>query len=443
MDGGHLITTLARTWQVYQIPALLFVFGFGACVGSFMNVVIYRLPEGMSVISPGSRCPTCGGNLKWWHNIPIVSWLILQGRCAYCGVSISSQYMIIELVMALLFAALFVLLFMVPPRTPWWGEVGGQWWIYNAELRAAPAFIAQLFLIAGLIGMFVIDARTFTIPLEIPVWLTITAFIAYAVQAFIPPAIAAAPYWPIPPTDWAWSLGAMGGMAGIVLSLVLLRTGAMRRSFVDYDKFVKDGELFADYPHARREMAVELLFLLPCIVLLALGWFIGRTMTSTVPPVLIQALGGTFLGYLAGGGIVWLIRILGTVAVGREAMGLGDVHMMAAVGAVLGWQDPIWAFFLAPFLALGWVFMAKGLSTMFRSVRRELPFGPHLALSTLMVIFLRPGVDTVRSVIFPYLKQPPMPLIYRQAPPPAISASRPAAPTAIPPAGRLPAAGQR
>jgi leader peptidase (prepilin peptidase)/N-methyltransferase len=415
MDGGHFITSLARAWQIYQIPALLFVFGFGACVGSFMNVVIYRLPEGMSVINPGSRCPTCGGSLKWWQNIPIVSWLMLRGRCAYCQTKISPQYMIIELLMALLFVALFVLLFMVPPRTPWWGEIGGPWWFFNGEVRAAPAFIAHVFLIAGLIGMFMIDARTFTIPLEIPVWLTITAFIAYLVQAFIPPAVSASAFWPIPPTDWAWSLAAMGGMAGLAFSLLLLRLGAFRRSFADYDSYLKDGELFADYPHARREMAVELFYLLPCIALFALGWFIGDSQSSTAPPVAVQAIGGTCLGYLVGGGVVWLIRILGTLSVGREAMGLGDVHMMAAVGAVLGWQDPIWAFFLAPFLALGWVFMAKGLATMFRSVRRELPFGPHLALATLIVMFLRPGVDTVRSVMFPHVKTPPMPMLH-QAP---------------------------
>ena len=58
-------------WQLYQhIPVVFFVFAFGSIVGSFINVVIYRLPEGMSVISPPSRCPTCGARLKWHENLP-------------------------------------------------------------------------------------------------------------------------------------------------------------------------------------------------------------------------------------------------------------------------------------------------------------------------------------------------------------------------------------
>ena len=82
MDGGHLtITMLGQSlpsWRLYQIPTLLFVFGFGACVGSFMNVVIYRLPEGMSVISPGSRCPTCGATDHGNH-LAAVKMVKMQG----------------------------------------------------------------------------------------------------------------------------------------------------------------------------------------------------------------------------------------------------------------------------------------------------------------------------------------------------------------------------
>lgn len=76
---------------------LLFVFLFGLCIGSFLNVVIYRLPKQKSIISPPSSCPACGTKIKPWHNIPIIGWLILKGRCASCGAKISVRYPIIEL----------------------------------------------------------------------------------------------------------------------------------------------------------------------------------------------------------------------------------------------------------------------------------------------------------------------------------------------------------
>lgn len=72
------------------------VFCVGAAVGSFLNVVIYRLPRGMSLIHPRSHCPSCGTRLSPWDLIPILSWLILQGRCRYCGHRISARYAFVE-----------------------------------------------------------------------------------------------------------------------------------------------------------------------------------------------------------------------------------------------------------------------------------------------------------------------------------------------------------
>ena len=87
---------------------LLFVFIFGALFGSFLNVVIYRIPRGESVVFPGSHCPKCHTRLKAWHNVPIFSWLFLRGKCAFCDAPISAQYPIIELLSGLIAAALFV-----------------------------------------------------------------------------------------------------------------------------------------------------------------------------------------------------------------------------------------------------------------------------------------------------------------------------------------------
>jgi len=84
------------------------VFALGASVGSFLNVVIYRVPLGASIVRPASRCPGCETPIRLRHNVPIFGWLLLRGRCASCGVPISVRYPLIELAMGLLALALFV-----------------------------------------------------------------------------------------------------------------------------------------------------------------------------------------------------------------------------------------------------------------------------------------------------------------------------------------------
>ena len=75
----------------------------GACIGSFVNVVVYRVPAGMSIVRPGSHCPKCGKPIRWHDNLPIFGWLLLGGRCRDCHETISARYPLVELVTALLF----------------------------------------------------------------------------------------------------------------------------------------------------------------------------------------------------------------------------------------------------------------------------------------------------------------------------------------------------
>ena len=89
-----------------QTIILLWFTLLGACIGSFLNVVVYRLPRGESLIHPGSRCPACGHPIRWYHNIPVFGWLMLRGRCYDCGARISARYPLVEAAVAGLFAAL-------------------------------------------------------------------------------------------------------------------------------------------------------------------------------------------------------------------------------------------------------------------------------------------------------------------------------------------------
>ncbi|MEA2764275.1 MAG: leader peptidase (prepilin peptidase) / N-methyltransferase [Gemmatimonadaceae bacterium] len=91
-----------------DILEAIYVFAVGACMGSFLNVCIGRWPEGLSVVKPRSRCPKCGHQIKASENIPIVSWLLLRGRCSGCGERISIQYPIVELLVGLLWLAAFL-----------------------------------------------------------------------------------------------------------------------------------------------------------------------------------------------------------------------------------------------------------------------------------------------------------------------------------------------
>jgi leader peptidase (prepilin peptidase)/N-methyltransferase len=81
------------------------VFVVGSAIGSFLNVVIYRLPRGMSLSKPGSHCPKCGRPIRWYDNLPIAGWLLLGGKCRDCKAEISPRYPLVELAVAVLFVA--------------------------------------------------------------------------------------------------------------------------------------------------------------------------------------------------------------------------------------------------------------------------------------------------------------------------------------------------
>jgi leader peptidase (prepilin peptidase) / N-methyltransferase len=93
-----------------RLVVLVFSALLGLAVGSFLNVVVYRLPRGESLMQPPSRCPRCGFQLEWRDNVPVASWLALRGRCRNCDAPISSRYPLIELATGLTF---FLLAFVV------------------------------------------------------------------------------------------------------------------------------------------------------------------------------------------------------------------------------------------------------------------------------------------------------------------------------------------
>lgn len=129
-------------------------------------------------------------------------------------------------------------------------------------------------------------------------------------------------------------------------------------------------------------------------------WIIGNNGAAIAPaqaPLWLVVLSAVCMGYLIGGGIVWGVRIFGTLAFGKEAMGLGDVHLMAAVGACLGWIDPVIAFFLAAFVGVGWAVLARIVGGR---LNRAMPYGPFLAIATLLVVVCKPLIEAGLGRLF-------------------------------------------
>lgn len=129
------------------------VFIFGITIGSFLNVVIYRIPEGENIAFPASKCQSCLKPLKWYHNIPLFSWLALGGKCAFCKEKISAQYPIVEFLTGILFVILFF-------------KVGLVWYL---------PFVAASF--ASLLALVMIDFEYMAVPDSINVTALLFALI--------------------------------------------------------------------------------------------------------------------------------------------------------------------------------------------------------------------------------------------------------------------------
>ena len=273
-----------------------FSFALGACIASFLNVVIWRVPRGESIVSPSSHCPKCGAAIRWHQNIPILSWLALRGRCANWRAPISPRYVLVELLGGLLFAAAFLHLFT-------------RFVFASAPLR-----------------------------LNLPLDAALTLFV-----------------W------WIW--------------IALMIVG----SFIDFDH-----KLLPDFT----TVGGMLLGLVYHAVLSSYAFFVCTPHSSI--RLFDYSIVSSVLGLSFGFGLLWLVRFLGSKAFRREAMGLGDVFLMGAVGALFG---PVAVLVT---LVLSSVFGSiVGLSMVALSKTRfgrfvEIPYGPYICLGCLVWMFCGP-----------------------------------------------------
>ena len=259
-----------------------FSFGLGACIASFLNVVIWRVPRGESIVSPPSHCPKCNAAIKWYQNIPILSWLALRGKCANCRAPISPRYILIETLGGLLFLAAFV-----------------KYWPL-AKMYVDP-------------------------------WATLIM-------------------------AWVW------------ISLMIVG------SMIDFDH-----KLLPDFVTVGG-MILGILYWL--VVSLSFEHWSFRFCVKMFVPLYFSAAGLVF-----GFGLLWLIRWFGSKAFKREAMGLGDVFLMGAVGALFGPVAVLVTLILSSVFGSVVGLSMEALSKTKFGKFVEIPYGPYICMGCLVWMF--------------------------------------------------------
>lgn len=380
-----------------------FIFAFGCCIGSFLNVVIYRLPREKSLVHPGSACPHCGRPIRFYDNIPLLSWLVLRAKCRHCKAPISPRYFVIELLTGVVYLGLYLIYFHTNVRPS--VHIDGGWFAYLLDVILLSAFIAAS----------AIDLELWIIPLSICWFVTAAGLIGSSIGGYIiPPKIIQA-YSVLPVASPGTGAVALGAAVGLGISWLLLRTGVLKRSYESPEApLVADGEgEDAGVPETgepseesmfnhRLEAAREILFVSPILIcatvavmILATSGSVERWWSGLFKYPAVAGFFGSLFGYFVGCAVVWATRIFGTLGFGKEAMGLGDVHLMGAAGTVVGPVMVLIAFFIAPFYGLGWALFQM----IFKKIR-QIPYGPFLSLAVLTVMIAHDWILTRVNLVF-------------------------------------------
>ncbi len=338
------MTGLAR----YYFDGVVFV--FGAVVGSFLNVCIHRMPRGQSIVSPPSACPHCQTHIRWYHNIPLVTYLLIRGKCRYCGEAITPRYFIVELLTAVAFLAVWL-------RFDGWEPV--IYWI----------------LLSGLVVATFIDCEHLIIPNEI----TLGGIVVGVLLSLLRPTDA------IPALLQSF-LGILcgGGVLFVVVEAGKLLFGkqkldltsdtrieiANRRVTINADVWPWENLFYRQSDRITFSAAT-----------LKFGDQIFESVPVEVSETKLTVNGQEFdlvtIGPIdATSDRIWLPR---------EAMGFGDVKLLAAIGAFLGWQATLFTVFFSS--VLGSLVGLSGIAFRRLQWQTRIPYGPYLVVAAVVWIF--------------------------------------------------------
>ena len=342
--------------RVFEVVA----FFLGACIGSFLNVCIYRLPLNLSVNQPRrSFCPSCKTQIPWHQNLPLVSWLLLWGRCARCGARIAFRYFAVELLTALFFLIIW-------KSFPW--QIAIVYWVFIALVIVATFIDFEHFIIPDEITIGGTVAGLFA-SIAIPQLMNTNHRLMAALTSVASAALGYALLW----------LVLEGGKIVFGKKRIRLEKPTAftwTRHGDDADFVVGDEKnLWSDFFARERDQ-----LLLHCSS--------AKTSDRQFTDVIlrfhynrVQAGSETFeldqLDEISG--------IANEVEIPREAMGRGDLKFLACIGAFLGWRAVLFAIFAGSLYG-----SAVGLVTLILGKRvwsLKLPFGPYLALGAITWMF--------------------------------------------------------
>ncbi|HEX5397452.1 MAG TPA: prepilin peptidase [Verrucomicrobiae bacterium] len=353
-----------KTWSAvpFHFWSVCF-FVLGCIVGSFLNVCIHRLPLGMSVVAPPSHCPHCKYSIPWYLNIPLVTWLALRGRCKNCGAPISPRYFLVELITGLAFLGS-------------WLEFGNPAHKYGFM----PLALVYAVFLAGLICATFIDFEHFIIPDEI----TLGGVVAGLIASFALPQLQGVPAHV---AGLLWSaLGAAVG-AGIVYGfsrLGKLLFGRQRLKWAEPAKIVF-GETCLHLPD--REIPYDEIFyrktdtivLKACTVELIDRGYKDATVRLSPTALKIDD------EEVSPDNVTHLEAVSAEIVLPREAMGLGDVKFMAAIGAFIGSAGVVFSLFASAMIGL-LVYVPLILAQR-REWSSRMPYGPYIAMAAVLWVF--------------------------------------------------------
>jgi leader peptidase (prepilin peptidase) / N-methyltransferase len=343
-------------------------FILGLLVGSFLNVVIQRVPRGESIIFPGSHCFECGMSIGPLDNIPLISFVLLSGRCRHCRARISFLYPAVEILTGLLFVAIIF-------------KTGPSW-----------AALFEMAFVCVMLTLIFIDARFFIVPNVI----TYPAFIFFLAAATVRggwgeqhastselSVMMQASNSEFTTSRAALIGGVLFALAGIGFWLLERFDSILFHKYLEWEEMNKEG---VEEPEPRDHLSIFTAMILG--LFLAVGWAAAVVIYSpgdqhTFEDAYLGLLEASF-GALIGGGLLWFLRAAYFYVRGLEGMGLGDVKMISIIGAFLGWRGVFGVLLLGSILGV-----AGGAIMAFRSKRglkTAFPFGVCLGIAALIVL---------------------------------------------------------
>jgi leader peptidase (prepilin peptidase) / N-methyltransferase len=351
----------AHNWGLvpFHFWSLCF-FVLGCIVGSFLNVCIYRLPLGLSIVSPPSHCPHCKYSIPFYLNVPLVTWLWLGGKCKNCAASISPRYFVVEFLTGAAFLGC---------------------WLRFGSSSPALALVWSIFL-AGLIAATFIDFEHFIIPDGI----TLGGIVAGFIASLLIPSLQNARTLTVGLERSLLGIIAGAGLVYAILRLGKWLFGRQRLKLPAETKIIFSETLllFADKAIPYEELFYrksDAITLQARTVELVDRGYRDVTVRLQLRDGLLE-IGGEKLD---AEGVPFLEAVSAEIVLPREAMGLGDVKFMAAIGAFTGWPGVLFSLTASSIIgaAVGILLILTGR----REWSSRMPYGPYIALAAAIWIF--------------------------------------------------------